>query len=88
MLLRLFIDILILFGLLVIQWWIVLPIAIFFTFRFKNYYELIIYGFVLDSLYAVPMPYLYNIELIFSIVCTTIYLIVELLKPQLRGIIG
>ena len=41
-----------LFAIAWFSWWIIIIVAIVFLFYFKNYYEIIIWGIVFDTLYG------------------------------------
>jgi len=48
---RLIADLILLISVVLLPWWLSAPIAIIFLFVFDSYYEILIAGLIIDSLY-------------------------------------
>ncbi len=46
---RILIDIILLVGMIILPWWVTLLLALFFSFQFESYYEMIAVGLFLDA---------------------------------------
>lgn len=53
------------------------------AFVFRSYYELLVIGIVIDSLYNAPVAGLFKVELVVSFLSLFILIIAEHLKPRL-----
>ncbi len=52
------------------------------TFYFRKYYELIVFGFIIDMLYN---PDVLSLAYIFTISSIIVFILIEFLKTKLRG---
>ncbi|MBX4210961.1 hypothetical protein KW783_03255 [Candidatus Parcubacteria bacterium] len=48
------VDIALLLCVYLFQWWVFSIAAVVFLFRFKNFYEIIVGAFIIDTLFSVP----------------------------------
>jgi len=67
------------------HWLIVFVLALFCIFFFRNFYEAIFAGLLIDLLYGIAIPKLFFIPLFFTIVFTTVYIGISTLKRHLRS---
>jgi hypothetical protein len=85
---RLISDAIIFLAAILVPWWVVVPAAAYLALGFRNYYEFMVLGLILDALYSLPMPYLYGRPLVFTLGCILIFVMIEFFKPQLRLVPG
>tara|TARA_Y100000310_G_scaffold144593_1_gene143833 strand:- start:1428 stop:1676 length:249 start_codon:yes stop_codon:yes gene_type:complete len=79
-------------SIIVLPWWAALIIAIYATFRFPNFFEVIIFAFVFDSLYGFGVAHITQetpiMEIVrtfvFTVAVIPLFVLVELIKPYLR----
>ena len=84
MVLRIFINIIILISVLYLPWWVTTT-AVFTGFLiFKNFYEGIIAGFLLDTLYGAKISQFFGIWFVFTAVYFVGYVIIRRVKKNLR----
>src|SRR3989344_4581768 len=75
---------LILLALLFIApWWIVMSVAVLFLFYFKNYFEILIFGFLLDLLYGAPVSAYYGMGYVISVIAALAFALVAVVKNRL-----
>lgn len=79
---RLIVNILLLFSILYLPWWLSLAVAVGASFWFFRYYELIAVGLLIDLLYGQGATYF------FPFIVTTgtivLYITIAFLKTKLR----
>jgi hypothetical protein len=66
-----------------LPWWLVLVFGIFLSFYFKNFYEFIFAGLILDSLYG-KMISVENFYFVFTIITIIITLSLVKFKKLIR----
>ena len=76
-------NILIIISIIALPWWAVLAFLITFSFFF-DFFEIIIYGVVLDSLYAVHYSLLFSH--MFFLIAVVVYASFTLIRPNLRSV--
>jgi hypothetical protein len=66
-----------------LPWWLVIIIGLFLTFYFKNFYEFILSGLILDSLYGKIIS-IENFYFIFTLITAIATLLMIRFKKLLR----
>ena len=84
MLLRIVVDFALFTAVFFVPWWVVVPAALLFSFRFHRAYEIMAVGVVLDALYGLPIPAFGGFRFPFTALCVVLFLAGEFLKPRLR----
>lgn len=67
MIVRITLNILLFLSILFFPWWVSLAIGLILLIRYTAY-ELLAYGFFADTVYGIPLPGLYNIQFLFTLV--------------------
>lgn len=80
---RLVADLIVFFSLLYMPWWATLILAILCLFMFEHYFEILIVGVALDSLYNTAWHGYTNVQFILSAICLIVYVISFPLKRRL-----
>ena len=65
-------------------WWVVYPIGIFGSLRYRRFYELLISGIVLDVIYSAPRARLFNFQYLYTLIAVVIFLVIIILKTKVR----
>lgn len=80
---RVTVNILLLFGILYLPWWLSVGVAIAASFWFHRYYELIAVGLLIDLLYGQGSGHFFP----FMVTAGTVVLygVIAFLKTKLRG---
>jgi hypothetical protein len=81
---RIFIDIIIFFSIFYFPWWITTIFVIGGIFLFRNFYEAIFAGFLLDALYGAKTVEFYGFWFVFAASFFLFYIIVNRLKKNIR----
>lgn len=76
-------DIALLLSLFILPWWCTLILAVIFLFLIEPYYEIIVVGFILDSLYNAPVGFLLHFQFVLTLFCLIMILLSDLLKRRL-----
>lgn len=84
MTLRIFINILILLSIFYLQWWITVFFILFGMFLFRNFYEGIFAGLLLDLLYGTSVKEFYGIWFVFTGITSIFFILIEFLKKNIR----
>ena len=71
-------------AVVVLPWWLWLPLALYLSFYFRHYYEAMMSGFVYDLLYGAPLPMFFSFSFFFTLVMAVLFFTVELVKPSLK----
>ena len=80
--LRILMNVALLASILFLPWWFTVLLAMVHIFMFQAY-EIIAWGFVLDTLYGTPVALYYNIEFFSTLLFTTFVILVIPLKHRL-----
>lgn len=81
---RILADIALFVSVLWLPWWASAVLAAAFIFMFDWYYEAVVAGFLMDSLYAVPLPRFRGAELVATGAASALYLVAAYVKPKLK----
>ncbi len=81
---RILVDIVLLLGIFWLPWWIVFLAGIVCLFIFKSFYEVIILGLLIDSLYNAPVAQFYHFHFVITIVALIFFIISVIVKNKLR----
>jgi len=79
---RIIANVALLFGVFYAPWWLVILVAVLFTFWFRNYVELIIAGLCIDMLYGHGAATLF--PFVITLGSAAIFLVIAFLKTKLR----
>ncbi len=77
-------DILLLFSIIVMPWWLTVLFVIVLLFYFESFYEAIIAGFLIDFTYSIPTELLFGFRFIFTALFVILFLLSGPLKRRLR----
>ncbi len=77
---RIVFDVVILLSIFLTPWWVTLPLFIFGLFVFDNFYEFIIYGIIMYSMYSPDGGRIISSEIFYPIIILGFYFFVDLLK--------
>ncbi|MDO8590389.1 MAG: hypothetical protein Q7R65_00220, partial [bacterium] len=80
---RIVLDIMLVLAVFALPLWLVCPAAIIFLFLFENFYEIIIVGIIIDSLYGVPLRF-FPIPVIYTASASFLFIARSFLKKHLR----
>lgn len=64
--LRILIDVFLLVSAFFLPWWTIFILGTFFLFYFKHFFEFLIMGFLIDSIFAVPSTFYFHFQFIVS----------------------
>lgn len=81
---RIILNAVILFSLLALPWWCTAAFALAGIFVFDTFFEAVIAGFIMDSLYGVPTGYFHGITFVSTLAAAAALAVVLYIKPQLR----
>lgn len=81
---RIFADIAIVGSIFFLNSWITLLLVIAGLFYFRNFYETIIAGIMIDALYGIPLERFFHIPYIATIMSIATYFIIDKLKERIR----
>lgn len=79
---RFILGILVFVFILILPWWIYGILIVFFTFYFNKYYEVFLFGIIIDLLYGVPN--LVEIPILSTLLAGLIFLISCQFKKVLK----
>lgn len=65
----------------IFPWWVSLTLAFLGAFYFDNFYEMVLVGFVLDTLYGVP-DYFFEFPFFFAIISLVVLWVIINLKKR------
>ncbi len=80
---RLVVDIILFLGTFVAPLWLLILLAILCLFVFENFYEIIIIGIIIDSLYGLPTEFL-PIPIIYTLSTSLLFIARAFLKKHLK----
>ncbi|MDD3662632.1 MAG: hypothetical protein PHT84_02080 [Candidatus Pacebacteria bacterium] len=78
-----FFDIALFLALFILPWWVSVFLALVGIFLFKNFYEFIITGFVIYSIYIIPGSGIITSPFIFPLVIIILYFIIQTIRKQI-----
>jgi hypothetical protein len=81
---RIIIDCVLLFLVFMTPWWVSMLIAAVCVFIFHIFYEIIILGLIIDSLYNMPVARFHNIQFVVTIGAIVLLLISVYIKGRVR----
>jgi hypothetical protein len=81
---RITIDALLIIAAFIMPWWLVVIASVYFLFKFERFYEIILMGLVLDSLYSVPVKTYGDFELIFTVSAFSLYIVAIFARNKLK----
>ncbi len=84
MYLRISANILILLSIFYFSWWVTVLFVLISFFVFKNFYEGILAGFLVDILYGTKTIEFMNIWFVFTAFSAIFYFIIEKMKKSIR----
>ncbi len=79
---RVFLDTILLLGIFVAPLWLVFLGAIVCLFRFENFYEIVLIGVIIDSVYGLPTSF-FSVPIIYTLFASTLFIIRQVLKKHL-----
>ena len=82
--LRALADFLLIIAAVLLPWWVVLLCVIALFFMFERFFELFLMAFLMDLLYAVPLPRFGRFEFVLSFGSVLLYLILASIKKRMR----
>jgi hypothetical protein len=84
MMLRIFIDIILILSIFYFPWWVTALFALSGIFIFKNFYESIIAGFLIDALYGTKTSEFAGVWFVFTASFFLLYILSTRLKKNIR----
>lgn len=81
---RIILNISLFFSIFLFPWWFTTAFALVLTFRFKNFYEILFAGLLIDLVYGTSLELFFNISFIFTIGSVIFLIIIENLKKYLK----
>ncbi|NQV88420.1 MAG: hypothetical protein HQ402_02615 [Parcubacteria group bacterium] len=82
--LRIIIDALLFIGIFVFPGYIFVIVALALVFYFNSYYEILIAGFIIDSVYGVSLDMFFGLNFAFTLYSAIIFLTSLYLKKKLK----
>jgi len=80
---RIVLDILFFLSVLILPWWISGLFALFLIFYMKSFYEAVLAGFMLDTLYGTPTQAFFGLQFILTVSSLALVIAVSNLKKIL-----
>ncbi|HBV01779.1 MAG TPA: hypothetical protein DEF00_05375 [Candidatus Taylorbacteria bacterium] len=77
-------DFLLITAAFLLPWWVVLLCAAALFFVFERFFELFLVAFLMDLLFAVPLPRFGRFEFVLSFGSVFLYLILNAIKKKMR----
>lgn len=77
-------DVLLIGAVLFLPWWVVILCAIALFFLFDRFFELFLAAFLMDILYAVPLPRFGTFEFVLSLCSVALYFLLTIIKRRIR----
>lgn len=74
-------SVLLLISTFTFPWWVSFTAAILGAFYFKNLFEIILVGFIIDILYG-PTHLFFEFDLFFTIILLVIFYVIDTLKEK------
>jgi len=81
---RILIDILFIFSIFLLPWWLTFLLLIIPLFYFSFYFEIIIFGIFVDALFAVPTNFIFEFQFVLTLFTTVLFFLVYILKKRMR----
>lgn len=81
---RIVIDIIFFLSIIYAPFWLTLIALAAGIFYFRNYYEAIGGGILIDMLYGVPLAKFFDIPFVATIICTILFVVITRLKQNIR----
>lgn len=78
-----FFDIGLFLALFILPWWVSAFLALIGVFVFKNFYEFIITGIIIYSIYLIPESSFITHPFIFPLIVVIIYFIIQIIRKQI-----
>ena len=82
--LRIATDIFLVLMMFMAPWWITMLLAVVGLFVFRNFFEIIIIGIMLDSLYNASVARYYNVQFLMTYMAIVLFVATSFIKPRLR----
>ena len=80
---RVLFDILLLISVLMLPWWLSVVLALGGIFVFKNFYEFIVAGVIMYSLYAIPGTGFLSSPFWFPFLIGVLYIAIQIIKRNI-----
>ncbi len=80
---RVIFDIVLFISVFVFPWWISIPLAFVGIFVYKNFYEFIVSGVIIYSLFATPGGRIISSPIFFSLVIIFLYTIIQFIRSNI-----
>jgi len=78
---RTYLNISIIFSILLFPWWITAILAIVACFTIERFYEVMFYGILLDALYGTSLG-IYGFVYVFTVVSVILFFLAEIIKTK------
>ena len=72
------------FSILMFPWWVTVLLVGASILLFERFYEAIVWGALSDLLYGVPLYFFFNIQAVFTILFSVLFLLGEYIKKNVR----
>jgi hypothetical protein len=80
--LRIICDVVLVIAAFTAPWWVAIFLGIILLFVFNTYYELIVFGFIIDTLYNAPVARFYHFQ--FMLTCAAIIFVFISIQVKAR----
>lgn len=81
---RILADLAICIALLVFPWWVGFVLACIAFFLFEDFYEVILFGLIIDSLYQISIARYFHFELFFTAFAIVLFIAGFYIKKKLK----
>lgn len=81
---RIVFDCLLLFSVFIFPWWAFVALGVIGLLSFNFFYEMMFIGIVADSLYNTATPRFHGLEFVLTLVSSSLFIGIELLKRRLK----
>ncbi len=81
---RLIFDIILVSTIFFLPWWVSVMLGVIAAFIFHDFYELVVVGVIIDSLYNASIPRFYHFQFVVSVSLVVIFILIQYIKPKLR----
>ncbi len=78
------IDVILILSAFMMPWWITALAACIALFYFESFYEIVVLGLIIDSLYNAAVPRVHHIQFVMTLGAIGIFFISVYIKERLR----
>ncbi len=81
---RIIFDVFVFLSILFLPWWFSITTMFFGLVAFKNYYEILFFGLLIDSLYGIKKDFFFNLPFVGFLLGLVSLIVVDWARERLR----